>query len=136
MGTAVSTVVKQQGCETDHSLPSNAEVMNDGVIPPLSHTPSWRGSQTVDHGENFCLVCNKIYFSCNKLASEPMTRTNWKKCNSELKYNMSFPVIIANEMDVTAYCKLVTKLHYSHLALHSLGWLVTNICFTTNKSCA
>jgi hypothetical protein len=30
--------------EADHSPPSSAEVKNDGAIPPLPHTPSWRGA--------------------------------------------------------------------------------------------
>jgi hypothetical protein len=36
--------VKQPECEADHSPPSSAEVKNDGVIPPLPSTPSWRGA--------------------------------------------------------------------------------------------
>jgi hypothetical protein len=31
--------VKWQGPEGDHSPPSSAEVKNDGLIPPLPHTP-------------------------------------------------------------------------------------------------
>jgi hypothetical protein len=37
-------VVKRQGRETYHSLPSSAEVKNDWVIPPPHHTPSFRGA--------------------------------------------------------------------------------------------
>jgi hypothetical protein len=40
----VSQGVKWQGCETDHSPPSSAEVKNDGAIPPLPHMPSWHGA--------------------------------------------------------------------------------------------
>jgi hypothetical protein len=32
-----------KAAEADHSSPSSTEVKNDGVIPPLHHTPSWRG---------------------------------------------------------------------------------------------
>jgi hypothetical protein len=39
----VSPGIKQQGCEADHSPPSSAKV-NDGAIPPLSHTSSWRSA--------------------------------------------------------------------------------------------
>jgi hypothetical protein len=38
---AVSLGVKRQGREGEHSLLSSARVMNDGVIPPLSHTSLW-----------------------------------------------------------------------------------------------
>jgi hypothetical protein len=33
----VSPGVKQQGCESDHSLPSSAEVKNGGAIHPFPH---------------------------------------------------------------------------------------------------
>jgi hypothetical protein len=35
---------KRQGREADHPSPSSAEVKNDGAIPPLHHTSSWRGA--------------------------------------------------------------------------------------------
>jgi hypothetical protein len=38
----LSTGVKQQGREADHSDPSSAEVKNGGAISPFSHTSSWR----------------------------------------------------------------------------------------------
>jgi hypothetical protein len=41
---ALSLGVKGLGREADHSPPSSAEVKNDGAIPPLSHTSSWRGA--------------------------------------------------------------------------------------------
>jgi hypothetical protein len=34
--------VKQQRSEADRSPPSNAEVKNGGVMPPLANTSSWR----------------------------------------------------------------------------------------------
>jgi hypothetical protein len=37
---AVTSGVNQQGREADHSLPSSAEVKNDGAIPPLPHKTS------------------------------------------------------------------------------------------------
>jgi hypothetical protein len=39
----VSPGVKRRGPEVDHSPLSSAEVKNDGAMPPLSHTSSWRG---------------------------------------------------------------------------------------------
>jgi hypothetical protein len=39
--------------EADHSLPSNAEVKNDGVIPLLPHTSSWRGAYLIKSRDNF-----------------------------------------------------------------------------------
>jgi hypothetical protein len=40
---ALSSGVKRQGREADHSPPSSAEVKNGRAIPPLSHMSSWRG---------------------------------------------------------------------------------------------
>jgi hypothetical protein len=37
---------KAQGCETDHSPPSGAEVKNGRAIPPLPHMCSWRGNNS------------------------------------------------------------------------------------------
>jgi hypothetical protein len=34
--------IRRQRRETDHSIPSSAEVKNDGAIPPLPLTSSWR----------------------------------------------------------------------------------------------
>jgi hypothetical protein len=41
---AISPGVKRQGREADHSPPSNDEVNNGGVIPPLPHKSSWCGT--------------------------------------------------------------------------------------------
>jgi hypothetical protein len=35
--------VKRQGCAANRSLPSSAEVQNNGLILSLSHTSSWYG---------------------------------------------------------------------------------------------
>jgi hypothetical protein len=32
------------GRETDHSPLSDAEIKNDGAIPPIPHMSSWRGA--------------------------------------------------------------------------------------------
>jgi hypothetical protein len=45
MGTGgFSPGVKRPGREADHSLPSIAEVKNDGAIPPLPHMSSWHSA--------------------------------------------------------------------------------------------
>jgi hypothetical protein len=49
--------IKREEHGTDSSLPSNAEVKNGGTITPLLHTPSWRGSQLIEHRDNFTLTC-------------------------------------------------------------------------------
>jgi hypothetical protein len=36
--------LKRYRHEADNSPPSNAEIKNDEAIPPLPHTPSWRGA--------------------------------------------------------------------------------------------
>jgi hypothetical protein len=41
---AVSSEVKRQGREADHSPPSGAEVKSGGAILPLPHTSPWRGA--------------------------------------------------------------------------------------------
>jgi hypothetical protein len=41
---AISSGAKQPGSETDHSLPSSADVKNGGAILPLPHTFSCRGA--------------------------------------------------------------------------------------------
>jgi hypothetical protein len=38
---AISLEVKWLGCEADHSLPSSAEVKNDGAILSLPHMSLW-----------------------------------------------------------------------------------------------
>jgi hypothetical protein len=35
--------VKRVGREADHSPPTSVEVKNSGAVPPLPHTPPWRG---------------------------------------------------------------------------------------------
>jgi hypothetical protein len=45
--------VKRPGRESDHSLPSSAEVKNGGAIPPLPHTSSWRSAQLITGITNF-----------------------------------------------------------------------------------
>jgi hypothetical protein len=60
MGTgAFPPEVKQPAREADHSPPSSAEVKNDGAIPPLPHTSSWRGASLIKHRDNFKFVLNK-----------------------------------------------------------------------------
>jgi hypothetical protein len=41
---AVSSGVKRQGREAEHSPSSSAEAKNGGAIPSLPHTSSWRGA--------------------------------------------------------------------------------------------
>jgi hypothetical protein len=41
---SLSMWVKRQGREAEHSTSSSAEVKNDGNIPPLPITCSWRGA--------------------------------------------------------------------------------------------
>jgi hypothetical protein len=41
---ALSSGVKRQGREADHSPPASAEVKKRGSIHPLPHTPSWRSA--------------------------------------------------------------------------------------------
>jgi hypothetical protein len=41
---ALSPGVNRPGRKTDHSPPSSTDVKNDGAIPPLPHTSSWRGA--------------------------------------------------------------------------------------------
>jgi hypothetical protein len=45
--------VKRPGREADRSPPSSAEVKNGGSMPPLPHTPSWRGVLLIKHRDNF-----------------------------------------------------------------------------------
>jgi hypothetical protein len=40
-------------CDADHSSPSSAEVKNNGAMPPLPHTASWRGVQLIKYKDNF-----------------------------------------------------------------------------------
>jgi hypothetical protein len=40
----ISQGVKRLAIEVDHRPKSNAEDKNDGAIPPLPHTSSWRGA--------------------------------------------------------------------------------------------
>jgi hypothetical protein len=41
---AVSSGLKRQGREADHSPPSSAEVKNDGAIPPHPHMSAWHSA--------------------------------------------------------------------------------------------
>jgi hypothetical protein len=41
------------GSEADHSPPSSVEVKNDCVVPPLLHTSSWHGPQSINYRGNF-----------------------------------------------------------------------------------
>jgi hypothetical protein len=45
--------VTGQGVESDHSLPSSAEVKNDRAIPPLPPMSSWHGAHLIKHRKNF-----------------------------------------------------------------------------------
>jgi hypothetical protein len=47
--------LKRLKLEADHSPPSNAKVNNGGVIPPLSHTSSWRGAKFIERKENIAV---------------------------------------------------------------------------------
>jgi hypothetical protein len=50
---ALSTGVKRQGLEADHSPPSSVEVKNGGAIISIPNTPSWRGAKLIKYKENF-----------------------------------------------------------------------------------
>jgi hypothetical protein len=41
---ALSSRVKRQGRQSDHSPPPSAEVKNGGALPRISYTSSWRGA--------------------------------------------------------------------------------------------
>jgi hypothetical protein len=59
VGTRVlSTELKQPGHEADHAPPSSAEGKNGGAIPPVPHTPSWRGAKLIKHRGNFTFTFN------------------------------------------------------------------------------
>jgi hypothetical protein len=57
---AVSSGVKRPGRRDDHSLPSSAEVKNDGGIPHLPHTSSWRDAYLIKYRYNFTLYISLI----------------------------------------------------------------------------
>jgi hypothetical protein len=45
--------MKKPAHKADRSPPSSVEVINGGTLPPLPHTSSWRGNQSVKHGDNY-----------------------------------------------------------------------------------
>jgi hypothetical protein len=51
MGIFFTPEVKQPWHEAYHSLPSCAEVENNGIIPPLPDTLSWPGALLIMHRE-------------------------------------------------------------------------------------
>jgi hypothetical protein len=53
---APSPEVKQPKCEADHSPPHRAEVKNCGAIPPLPHTSSRSGAESIIYGNNFTFL--------------------------------------------------------------------------------
>jgi hypothetical protein len=56
MGTVGSFPgVKRPGREADHPPPSSVQIRNDGVIPPLPYTSSWRVPYLIEHEDNFTL---------------------------------------------------------------------------------
>jgi hypothetical protein len=64
---AVSSEVKRQGHEADHSLPPSAEVKNGGAILPLPHVSSWCPvtasslGPNMSKSEDYCLLeCDAI----------------------------------------------------------------------------
>jgi hypothetical protein len=58
---ALSSEVKWQEREADHSLPSSAEVKNDGAIHPLPHTSSWSIASLIKHKDNLPFLCPLLY---------------------------------------------------------------------------
>jgi hypothetical protein len=58
---AVSPGINLPGHETDHSLPSNADVKNDGAIHPLPLTSSWRNAEIIKSRDNFILPLMLLY---------------------------------------------------------------------------
>jgi hypothetical protein len=52
----ISLGEKRPGHEADHSSPSNAEVKNDGAIPPFNHVSSWLSAQLFTHGRTTLLL--------------------------------------------------------------------------------
>jgi hypothetical protein len=47
--------VKRADREANHTPPSSAEVKNNGAIPPLHNTSSWRDAYLIKHRDNFTL---------------------------------------------------------------------------------
>jgi hypothetical protein len=59
----VSPGVKGLGHESNHSPPFTAKIKNSGVVTPLLHTFSWRGTYMIKHTLNM----NIFYFHDNTL---------------------------------------------------------------------
>jgi hypothetical protein len=53
---AISSELKRQEREADHSLPLNTEIKKIGAITPLPHISSWHSSYVIKHRENFTLL--------------------------------------------------------------------------------
>jgi hypothetical protein len=53
----LSLWIMQLGCEVDHSLPTSAEVKNNGPIHLLPHMSSWC-AKLVKHRDNFTFFLN------------------------------------------------------------------------------
>jgi hypothetical protein len=65
MGTgAPSPGVKLQGCETDHSPPTSAEVKNVGAIPSFPHTSSWLGAYLIKYRNIFTFTFYMYIYIC------------------------------------------------------------------------
>jgi hypothetical protein len=54
--------IKRPGRESDHLPPSRVEVKNNGAIPLLPHTTSWRSSYLIKRRDNlnFKFYANKL----------------------------------------------------------------------------
>jgi hypothetical protein len=50
---ALAMVVKWQGCEVNHSLPTSSKVKKTQIIRPLTHTLPWHRFQLIKHKVNF-----------------------------------------------------------------------------------
>jgi hypothetical protein len=52
---ALSSGIKRQGREADHSPPASAEIKEIWIYTSTPHTPSWCSSYLVKHRDNFTL---------------------------------------------------------------------------------
>jgi hypothetical protein len=59
--------VQQLECETDRSPPSNAEVMNGGVIHPDPHASLWCGALLIKNTDKFTSHPYSLEFMCYTL---------------------------------------------------------------------
>jgi hypothetical protein len=57
---ALSLGLKWSRSEANHLPPSSAEVKNGGVVPPLSHSSSWRGAELICTELSFCLYFTNV----------------------------------------------------------------------------